>query len=534
VFVVQVRPALLAPNPAAPAHVSPLTSAGALSAVLFSGGDVRLDIDPVTGASRYGCRPLPAPTLAAFGSSTASTISGPAYAAAEGLQERFALAPAELRPTLARLEMARLRAELIHLCGLGDLPGLDVVFAPSGTDLHLIAADLFGDRLFGRAVAILPDPAETGSGVPQALSGRHFAASAPSGVKVACGEPVKGLAPLETITVALRGANGEARPALAIDAEIENLAKAMIAKGRRVLLVLVDGSKTGLIAPSPACALRLKQAAPESVDVLVDACQFRIAQGTLRAYLEHEFLVAVTGSKFLTGPTFSGALFVPPAVSARLAARGLCEGLADYCALGEWPAEWAGAAGLGRAFNLGVMLRWEAALEELRAFRRLAELDVFGVFERFGARVKAELDDTPGLEPLALPASPPRFSAEFSWDAAPTIFPFLLRHVRGGRAGELFNRDETLRVYAALRTPLSPRSGSDLTHRQLTLPVELGQPVNLGVRDGVPISALRICASARLAVEALGGGEAAIHARARDALKKTAEIAWRLSNGASV
>jgi len=528
--VVQTRPVPLTPKVAEPAKVTPLTPAGALSGALFSGGDVRLDLDPVTGASRYGCRPLPAPTLAAFGSSTASTISEPAYAAAEALRERFALAPAEFRDRLARLEMARLRFELIHLCGLGDLPGLEVLFAPSGTDLHLIAADLFGDRLFGQAVAILPDPAETGSGVPQALSGRHFAANTPTGVTVAAGAGVKGMAPLDTITVAVRGTNGEARPALAVDAEVEDLAKRMIAQGRRVLLVLVDGSKTGLIAPSPACALRLKQAAPHAVDVLVDACQFRLAPATLRTYLDHGFLVAVTGSKFLTGPTFSGALFVPPALSARLAKRGTCEGLADYCAAVEWPADWAGAAGLGADFNLGLMLRWEAALAELRAFRRLADADVAGVFERFGAGVRGALADDPAFEPLPLPKLA-RFEADASWDTAPTIFPFLLRHVRDGAAGELFNRDETLRVYAALRTPLSPRAGSPLTREQLTLPVELGQPVILGVRDGVPISALRICASARLAVEALAGGETPMTARALDALAKTAEIAWRVSNG---
>jgi hypothetical protein len=38
----------------------------------------------------------------------------------------------------------------------------------------------------------------------------------------------------------------------------------------------------------------------------------------LRAYLQHGLPVAVTGSKFLTGPAFSGALFVPPSAAQRL------------------------------------------------------------------------------------------------------------------------------------------------------------------------------------------------------------------------
>lgn len=274
--------------------------------------------------------------------------------------------------------------------------------------------------------------------------------------------------------------------------------------------------------------------APHAVDVLVDACQFRLAPPTLRRYLERDFMVAVTGSKFLTGPTFSGALFVPPALSARLATRATSEGLADYCAAVEWPADWAGAAGLGADCNLGLMLRWEAALAELRAFRRLADADIGGVFERFGAHVQRWFAEEPAFEPVPLPDLAARFDDESSWDARPTIFPFLLRHVRNGEAREHFNRDETQRVYAALRAPLSTRAGSDLTREQRSLPVELGQPVMLGVRDGTPISALRICASARLAVEALSGSEAAMTARARDALSKTAEIAWRVSNGAAL
>ena len=54
---------------------------------------------------------------------------------------------------------------------------------------------------------------------------------------------------------------------------------------------------------------------------------------------------------------------------------------------------------------------------------------------------------------------------------------------------------------------------------------QLGQPVSCGKRDGVPVSALRICASARLIVEATtGGGEKAarVIGKALAALDKAA------------
>jgi hypothetical protein len=501
-----------------------------LSSDLFSGGDARLALDPVTGASRYGCRPEPDAALAAFGSSTASTLSGPAQEAAARLWERFALAPEALRPRLARFETQRLRFELIHLLGLGDLPGLDVVFAASGTDVHLIAADLFADRLFGETVAILPDPAETGSGVPAALAGRHFGGATPSGAAVDAGALLEGITPLETLTVSLRDPCGAARAAATIDAEVEDVARALISRGRRVLLTMVDGSKTGLVAPSPACALRLKRWAPGQVDVLVDACQLRLTPANLRAYLDHDFLVAVTGSKFLTGPTFSGALLVPPTLATRLATRGVCAGLADYCAAGEWPADWTAVGALRPDFNLGLLLRWEAALAEFRIFRRLDPSAVAGVFARFDAAIGGKLAAEAAFEPLPAPDLRVRFKTG-GWDETPTLFPFVLRHVRNGKARAPFSREQTLEVYAALRQPLTPRADDGLTDAQRALPVELGQPVALGVRDGIPISALRVCMSARLAAEALTGGEDAVIGRATDALAKTAEIARRVSMG---
>ncbi len=60
----------------------------------------------------------------------------------------------------------------------------------------------------------------------------------------------------------------------------------------------------------------------------------------------------------------------------------------------------------------------------------------------------------------------------------------------------------------------------------------LGQPVRCGARDERPISALRICNSARLITEAVTGGEAGVRAvinRALRVLDRTAEGVRALS-----
>ena len=74
------------------------------------------------------------------------------------------------------------------------------------------------------------------------------------------------------------------------------------------------------------------------------------------------------------------------------------------------------------------------------------------------------------------------------WDEIPTIFPFVLRHDER----RWLTREETAEV-----------------HRELARGAarcELGQPVPAGTRDGTAVSALRLCSSARLVVEAVAKG----------------------------
>ena len=112
-------------------------------ALLREGGDTRLALDPVSGRNRYGCASRPDPGLGHFGSATASTISPEGFAAADALRTRLAaMQEREPRGLIYARELDRVRSELIGLCGLEDVAGLDLVFAASGTDLHLLVAEL--------------------------------------------------------------------------------------------------------------------------------------------------------------------------------------------------------------------------------------------------------------------------------------------------------------------------------------------------------------------------------------------------------
>lgn len=491
--------------------------------LLVAGGDARIALDAVSGLNKYGCRPFPDPQLLAFGSSTGSVISTAGFAAADRLREKLVrdvcTAPHEV--VYAR-EIGRVRAELLRLCELSDVPGLEVVFATSGTELHLIAGQYAGSGEALPALAVMVEADETGSGVADALAGRQFNTGK---AEHAAGAPIADSNALEVVSVPLRCADGTPRQLADIDAAVESLVEGAVAQGRRVLLILADQSKTGLIAPSPDCVAALHRRQPERVDVLVDACQFRIAPATLRAYLDHGFMVALTGSKFVTGPSFSGALLLPATAAQRLRARPFPGMLASCSASANWPFGWDVSGQLEATANFGLLLRWEVALEELRRFRAVPQAAVAGFLQDFSRAIHSRLAADPSFEPLSVPPLDRGTVAAHGWDRIQTIFPFLL-YRPAGHAGRMpLCREETARIYRQLQADL-PKSlaavhgcpGGD------ALPVryQLGQPVPCGVRDGVAVSALRICNSARLVSEAHEGGVARGIEDALAALDKTA------------
>ncbi len=316
------------------------------------------------------------------------------------------------------------------------------------------------------------------------------------------GDILSGAPEGRVIAVALREAGGAPRAAAAIDADFEAACLRAVGTGGKVLLTVVDVSKTGLIAPSPALAAGLKARYDDAVEVMVDACQFRLSAASLGAYLAQGFMVAITGSKFVSGPPFSGALLCPPHLAWRFRGHTPLPALGDYSARQDWPEGWTARRFLPDVQNFGLMLRWEAALHELRAFRALPDTAVSDFLAAFAGAVQARLVADAAFEPIAAPA-PERFVAG-GWDAQPTILSFLLRDTEAGN--RTMNAARTMAVFKRLQMQAAP--------------IHLGQPVTVGLNDQGPITALRVSASARLVVEALStpNGQEVVIDRAMSAL----------------
>src|SRR5260370_36594900 len=65
--------------------------------LLSGGGDPRLTVDPASGVNAYGCRPFPCPDTLSFASSTATSISQPAYDPAAEARQRLIRPPIAVR-----------------------------------------------------------------------------------------------------------------------------------------------------------------------------------------------------------------------------------------------------------------------------------------------------------------------------------------------------------------------------------------------------------------------------------------------------
>jgi len=473
--------------------------------LMEQGGDARLATDPLTGLNGYGCSHRPRPWAVTFASSTASSCSERGYLGAEAARRRMIAASfsgSAREAVTAEAERTR-RALALHFL---LPPETAVVLAASGTDAELIALVLAAAAEDRPVTNILLAPEETGSGVPLAARGRHFATDTARGASVPKGEIVPGLRDdTVLVAIAVRRPDGGVRPAAEVDADCAAAVAAAIAAGRRPVLHILDVSKTGLRAPSTSCAMGLASRYGMAMDVIVDACQTRLNPGTVRDYIGRGWIVQITGSKFFTGPPFSGALLAPAGVAARLAARPLPAGLALYSERPEWPRAQHGLDNLLPAGNHGLVTRWQAALAEMQAFADVPATRRRAVLHRFVDHVDSCVRQTYGLVPVN---HQPPGDNPVDWDATDTIRCFAIRQRAvamsvqrpGWPGGDYLDLAMARKVYVWLNADLWPALedlAAPADQPVLQRRCHAGQPVAV-VIDGQPAAALRISAGARL------------------------------------
>ena len=430
----------------------------ALIEALTCGGDDRIVRD-AAGVNRYGTPGQPDSDAVWLSSSTAQAISPGGFRAAQS-----ALRALKLGTRQPAVWFDAIRARLLKLYGID---GAEAVLCASGTEAEFLALHAARAVLGPWLTNIVIAPKETGSGVMNAAAGRHFADTTARGDRVSKGNFVDGFdsGPADVHAVTLRDVLGLVKPDGDLDGELGMLCANAAADDRGILLHALDCSKTGVFGPRRETLARLTRHYGERLLVVVDACQLRCPPETIKDHLSQGHFVMISGSKFAGGPPFCGALLIPPMHVAAVRRTRLPHGLGAYTTLQDWPQSLqGGVVKSGCAdHNLGLGLRWEAALHEIEAFNALPKGIRHDVTLAFGHAVEAELAAHPGLRQVLgvrRPDLPDR-----------TIFPIVIGEGNAMAAADL---------WARLRVSIPGHAGR----------YYLGQPVEVG-----SVSALRVCAS---------------------------------------
>jgi hypothetical protein len=525
--------------------------------LLAWGGDSRLALDPQSRLNKYGCSTVPRPAAITFSSCTASSTSDIGYRSAERTRERLfaAMCSGQSFHDACSELIEGTRQQVGAVLGLDRLPGAEVVLAASGTDCELFAlhAALQGHGRDLESIVIGPD--EIGGGSLPAASGCHFDAIAPLTRAVPVGTPVEGLAVdrLKVETLPLRDRLGTPVPIAEVDRAVSRMAHDAVGRGARVLVHLVDSSKTGMRAPSMGAVRRLQDELGDELTVLIDAAQMRTRTEQLLECVAAGAMVMISGSKFFTGAPFSGALVVPPYLAARLdRANALPNGLGAYLSRLEVPPRWVHLRDrLPATPNIGLLMRWRTALEEIQAFRAVPLATQNEWYRAWREAAERTFATTPALVPVPAPVGDRGLEhAEGAWDEHATIFTFFLEHVDNQtRRTALMDYEQTWQIYTWLNRDVSALLAPDATAQEremAAVPCHVGQPVKLKGPDGRVKGALRVAVGSRyvsrLAFDRTLGDtpEVRMRAQLRDlehALNKTALLVrqWtHLSAQASV
>lgn len=464
--------------------------------LLTHGGDHRQEVDWTTGLNSYGISPRPTLWTAQYGSCTASAPSERAFVAAQRLRHELAAAALDDRLASVSAEKSEeIRGLVSSAIGLTVEDDADIVLTPSGTDAEIVALSLaVGD--LDQITTIVVAPTEIGSGSLDAAMGRHFSPLSPLGRQVQVGQPIRGLEDrrIDLLTVDVRDEKGLLRSPDEIDGDVDRLLEGI---DGQVLLHVVEGSKTGVRAPSDSALVIWEERYGPRLNVVVDAAQMRVDQRTVANHYKNDRMVFLTGSKFFGGPPFSGALLVPPVLAERaMKGHRVPSGLADYVSRYDLP-ERLQALHLqaNPKPNLALLLRWEAALAEIRAFHNASPEIRDEVMRDLVAGIRAIVDASDRVEIIESPYTPIPGDDHRGLDDLPTIFTFVVLD----QAGDELDLAATKRLQRLLSTDLTsnlPGSKDGDSRRLARQTFHLGQPVPIARGPDLIAGGLRIAIGA--------------------------------------
>ena len=466
--------------------------------LLMSGGDLRLNIDEEELLNKYGCRPFPRPEAFTFASSTATSVSNYAF---NNTEKARAILIAESLSN-GKMKAADDFSELLK-SDLKDVLTLNndcqIIFSPSGTDSALQIAGITQIITKKEIAHILVGSDETGSGVPAALRGCHFENTTALGLPIKKGERIEGFRTVEVAEIPFRDAKGVLKTSLRLDDEVLTAITKANDLGKYLVLHVMDQSKLGYQAPSTELIEELNKIKDLSLQIIVDGSQLRLDSKDINDYINKGYIVTITGSKYFTGPPYSGALIIPKQVSRakELKEEILPLGLSFYYNHTDWPDSWVCSNKLSNGFNYGATMRWNAAIAEMKRYYRTPLLYRNLGIEMFCNYVEETIKEAPFLEQL--------FDEEFQIHSENgediglknirTIFPFFIK-----RKNKVLNEENVKKLYLLLNSDISThfQNTSLETVRIASQKCHIGQAVKVLHKSNKQSAVLRISLGARV------------------------------------
>ncbi|WP_282055330.1 hypothetical protein [Maribacter luteus] len=469
--------------------------------LLMDGGDLRLNIDEIDLLNKYGCRPFPRPEAFTFASSTATSVSNYAFDKTDKVRSiliRNSLRNGFEKTTIEFSEL--LKNNLRKVFKLYD--GCEIIFSPSGTDSALQIAAITQIVSQNDITHVLVASDETGSGVPAALKGCHFENTTALNHPVKKGDKIEGFRDVDVIKITFRDEKGALKSTKQLDDEVFNAISKTNDLGRHVVLHTMDQSKLGYQSPSDELIQKLNKLKKLSMQIIVDGSQLRLDPKDVKNYLKKGYIVTITGSKYFTGPPYSGALILPKSVGELVQSvkNKLPEGLTEYYNHSDWPTSWFCSNDLMGGYNYGSYMRWNAAMVEMDRYYRTPILYRNMGVEMFCNFVEDSINDASFLEPIyGNEAKTNSYnSEEFGIRNIRTIFPFFIL-----KDNEVLSVDKVKKLYTLLNSDLSDQfqDSSLETIRLAGQKCHIGQAVNVKYGNDIESAVLRISLGARVISE---------------------------------
>jgi hypothetical protein len=518
--------------------------------LMTQGGDDRLIINPQTQENKYCTSNVPFINGISRSSCTSSRPTTECFASAERLRIKLIKDAIHGRLWKSFCRSMKNTRNQISMAFLQT--GLDskvsVCTTPSGSDAELIFSTMAllrhsqwePNNTFEKPLVlnIVVTAGEVGSGTPNACDGQHFSSYIPSGERnVKAGECIDGLAEGTIKVLEIPAREKDTGTAIATK-ELENLLEETIntavnQNGQVVIMHIVHASKTGIGTPSTEFAKQMLGKHGQNLIVVVDAAQTRCDDPALRQFIEYGFNVILTGSKFFAGPPFSGAVLIPESQAEQLKNRNnnnlIPAGMSDYLTQNDVDEKLvAMRQTLPNTKNIGLLLRWQAALHEIKKFYAIDTEQRKDIATQWVNTIKNNIRQAKLLKIFEEPKQTTIADVDTVFASTNTIISFTLHPALDEQCnpGLALNTDQLKKVYVWLTQDISamlPATASKSEKKAVIQKCIIGQPVKISQDKAV----LRIALSAPM-VSMIGHDKSTANVSMQKIMKQDKKVIAKL------